>query len=184
MRPSEIVPAFDVFLADRGMHFEAVIIGGSALVLLGVVTRTTDDCDVLDPEIPELVGAAARDFAAERGIDRDWLNSKAHDFVEVPGCLPNDWRARLRVVFEGQSLRFMTLGDLDLLCTKLVALVDRGTDYQDCLALAPTLEQLRAAWPFVSQYEANTDSRETHWLPLARRQMSRLAKELGYDAIF
>jgi hypothetical protein len=90
----------------------------------------------------------------------------------------------LRVAFEGKSLRFMTLGDLDLLCTKLVALVDRGTDYQDCLALAPTLEQLRAAWPFVSQYEANSDSRETYWLPLARRQMSRLAKELGYDAIF
>jgi hypothetical protein len=88
-----------------------VILGGSALALLGVVTRTTDDCDVLDPEIPATIAAAARDFAAESGIDADWLNSKAHDFVAIPGCLP-----------EG-------------------------------------------------------------WTPLARRQLTRLAKELGYDAV-
>src|SRR5665811_1855925 len=77
-----------------------------------------------------------------------------------PGCLPDGWRKRLRVAFEGEAIRFMTLGGLDLLCTKLVALIDRGTDYQDCLALAPTLEQLRDAWPFVAQYEGNAESRE------------------------
>lgn len=49
MQPSAIIPAFDAYLAARGLRFDAVIIGGSALVLLGVVTRTTDDCDVLDP---------------------------------------------------------------------------------------------------------------------------------------
>ena len=46
MDPAETIPAFDAFLAARGLTFEAVIIGGSALVLLGVVQRTTDDCDV------------------------------------------------------------------------------------------------------------------------------------------
>jgi hypothetical protein len=139
---------------------------------------------VLDPEIPAPISLAARGFAAQSGIDADWLNSKAHDFVQVPGCFPDGWRSRLRVAFRGGALQLMTLGNLDLLCTKLVALVDRGIDYQDCVALNPTLEQLRAAWPFVEQYEGNADSREPYRLPLARRQLTRLAKELGYDAVF
>jgi hypothetical protein len=65
-----------------------------------------------------------------------------------------------------------------------VALVDRGVDYQDGVALEPTLEELRAAWPFIEQYEGNAESREQYWLPLARRQLVRLARELGYDAVF
>jgi hypothetical protein len=184
MHPLLIIPAFDAFLAKRGLRFEAVIIGGSALVLLGVVTRTTDDCDVLDPEIPASIAAAAREFATESGIGADWLNSKAHDFVQVAGCLPESWRSRLRVAFAGAALQFQTLGRFDLLCTKLVALVDRGVDYPDCVALKPTLEELHAAWPFIEQYEGNAESREQYWLPLARRQLTRLAQELGYDAVF
>jgi hypothetical protein len=184
VQPSLVIPAFDVFLAGRGLRFEAVIVGGSALVLLGVVTRTTDDCDVLDPEIPAPIIAAARDFAAASGIGAEWLNSKGHDCVQVPGCLPEGWRSRVRVAFAGNALQLMRPGRLDLLCTKLVALVDRGIDYQDCVALKPTLEQLRAAWPFVEQYEGNAESREQYWLPLARRRLTRLAKELGYDAVF
>jgi hypothetical protein len=184
VQPSLVIPAFDAFLAGRGLRFEAVILGGSALSLLGVVTRTTDDCDVLAPENPADVAAAARDFAALSGIDAEWLNSKAHDFVAIPGCVPEGWRTRLRVAFTGSSLHLLTLGHLDLLCTKLVALVDRGIAYQDCVALNPSLEELRAAWPFVEQYEGNADSREKYWVPLARRQLTRLAKELGYDAVF
>jgi hypothetical protein len=184
VQPSLVIPAFDVFLASRGLRFEAVILGGSALALLGVVTRTTDDCDVLDPEIPADVAAAAREFAAVSGIDAGWLNSKAHDFVAIRGCMPEGWRTRLRVAFTGRSLHLLTLGHVDLLCTKLVALVDRGIDYQDCVALNPSLEELRAAWPFVEQYEGNADSREKYWVPLARRQLTRLAMELGYDAVF
>ena len=110
---------------------------------------------------------------------------KAHDFVTTPGCVPEGWRTRLRVAFTGSSLHLLTLGHIDLLCTKLVALVDRGIDYQDCVALKPSLEELRAAWPFVEHYyEGNPDSREKYGVQLARRQLTRLAKELGYDAVF
>jgi hypothetical protein len=182
--PDTTIPAFDAYLANHGLSFDAVVIGGSALVLLGVVQRATEDCDVLDPEIPDEVLRAARAFARERQLDNDWLNARAHDFVHVPGCLPEGWRDRLRWAFQGRALRLKTLGRGDLLCTKLVALVDRGTDFADCVALAPTLEELRAAWPFVAQYEGNPESREGYWLPLARRQLARLAKERGYDAVF
>lgn len=184
MDPAATIPAFDAFLADRSLSFEAVIIGGSALVLLGVVQRTTEDCDVLDPNIPDPVLAAAREFGRARGIAEDWLNAKAHDFVGVPGCVPEGWRERLRWVFQGRALHFQTLARPDLLCMKLVALIDRGTDYGDCVALAPTLDELRAAWPFIANYEGNPESLEVYWLPLARRQLARLGKELGYDAVF
>lgn len=184
MQPATIIPAFDTYAADRGLVFEAVVLGGTALVLLGVIQRPTDDCDVLDPQIPESVRQAAVDFARLHGLNEDWLNSKAHDFVGVPGCLPEGWRERLRWAYHGRALRLQTLGRQDLLCTKLVALIDRGTDYLDCVALAPTAEELRAAWPFVAQYEGNEESREVYWLPLARRQLGRLAKELGYDVVF
>jgi Nucleotidyltransferase of unknown function (DUF6036) len=183
MLPQLIIPAFDRYLAAQGLRFEAVVIGGAALALLGVVQRPTDDCDVLDPTIPEPVLGAARSFAATQGISPTWLNSQAHDFVGVPGCLPEGWRARLRLAFQGTALVLHTLGRLDLLCTKLVALVDRGTDYADCLALRPTQAELEAAWPFVADYEGNAESRQVYWLPLARKQLARLGKELGYDVV-
>jgi hypothetical protein len=185
MQPSAVIPAFDDYLAERGLRFEAVIIGGAALELLGTIQRATDDCDVLDPTIPDVIQQAAQEFARGRsGLDPDWLNSNAHDFVDVPGCLPSGWRNRIRQVFGGRALQLRTLSDFDLLCTKLVALVDRGQDYVDCVAMAPTLEQLRRAWPFVVQYEGNEESRDVYWIPAARRQFERLAKELGYDVVF
>lgn len=184
MQPTVIIPAFDAFLSERSLRFEAVIIGGAALVLLGVLQRTTDDCDVLDPQIPNAVLEAARQFARERALSEDWLNSKARDFVGIPGCIPEGWRARLRTAFAGTALHLQTLGRQDLLCLKLAALIDRGTDYKDCVALAPTAAELEAAWPFLEQYEGNQESRETYWIPAARRQLQRLAKELGYDVVF
>ncbi|HEX5660281.1 MAG TPA: DUF6036 family nucleotidyltransferase [Polyangiales bacterium] len=183
MQPSEIIPAFDQHLVAAGLTFEAVVLGGAALHLLGVIQRPTDDCDVLDPQIPEAVLAAARAFAVPRGLRSDWLNSRAHDFVGVPGCLPEGWRTRLRWAYQGQALRLRTLERQDLLCTKLVALVDRGVDFADCVALEPTRAELERAWPFVAQYEGNVDSRESYWVPLARRYLVRLAQELGYDVV-
>jgi hypothetical protein len=81
-------------------------------------------------------------------------------------------------------LHLQTLGRIDLLCTKLVGLVDRGTDFDDWVVLRPTSEELRSAWPFVEQYEGNEESRSGYWIPLAKRQLNRLAKELGEDVVF
>ena len=185
MRPEIVIPAFDSFLADRKLNFDGVIIGGSALSLLGLIVRGTRDCDVLAPQIPPLVLAAAREFAKEfGGLDADWLNGQAYDFTRVTGCLPDGWRTRLRAVYHGTSIRLMTLGSFDLLCTKLVALIDRGQDYEDCKALRPTAQQLKEAWPFVEQYEGNPESREKWWIPLAKKQLNRLARDLGYSAVF
>lgn len=39
MYPRETIRQFDVFLADRGLQFEATVAGGAALGLLGVTFR-------------------------------------------------------------------------------------------------------------------------------------------------
>ena len=39
MRPVELIPLFDAFLAERGLKLEAVVAGGTALALLGIIQR-------------------------------------------------------------------------------------------------------------------------------------------------
>jgi hypothetical protein len=80
MRPIETIDAFDQFLRDRGLRFDAVVIGGAALSLLGVVSRPTKDIDILVPEIPQEIHVAARAFAVEiratgEILQDDWLNN-------------------------------------------------------------------------------------------------------------
>ena len=69
--------------------------------------------------------------------------------------LPDGWRLRVRVAFTGASLTLTTLGRADLLKTKLFALCDRGTDLADCIALAPTVEELEEAEPWLAQQDTN-----------------------------
>ena len=60
MKPHETIEQFDLFLTKQGLSLSAVIIGGSALSLLGVISRETRDCDVLHPQLPEgIIRAAA-----------------------------------------------------------------------------------------------------------------------------
>ncbi len=99
MLPRPTLEAFDAWLHARSLRFEAVIVGGSALALLGVTTRQTRDVDVLDPEIGEPVLAAARDFAVHMRAD--------------------------------------------------------GIDLADCVALAPTPDELSHAEPWLAQQDAN-----------------------------
>ena len=181
--PTATIRAFDAFLSREGLAFEAVVIGGAALHTLGIISRTTDDVDVLAPEVPPPIADAAARFAAlpeTQPSDGGWFNSKSYDFVGIAGCLPEGWRTRLRPLFDGRALHLQTLGRLDLLSTKLVALIDRGTDLSDCIALAPTAKELNEVWPFVANYEGNVESREVYWIPRAKAFYAKLAEELGH----
>jgi hypothetical protein len=150
MLPRPTLVAFDAWLAARSLRLDAVVIGGSALALLGVTDRPTRDVDILHPELSADVVSAARAFAVHlrgEGVDLgdDWLNNGPRQLVDV---LPGGWQARVRSAFDGAALCLTTLGRDDLLKTKLFALCDRGTDLADCLALAPTAAELvdAAAW--------------------------------------
>lgn len=128
MLPRPTIEAFDRHLFDLGLRFEAVVIGGAALGLMGVIQRL------------------------------------------LPG-----WRARLERVFEGQALVLQTLGRLDLLSTKLFALCDRGTDFADCVALAPSPGELEATLPWLEQQDGNEQ-----WPEHVRETLAGLARSLGH----
>ena len=124
MKTTVIVARFDAFLAAEGLHLEAIIVGGAALGLLGLITRETRDCDVLAPSLPEEILAAARRFASvvrsEGFVLRDdWLNNGPESLGSV---LPQGWRSRLQLAFTGQAIVLHTLAREDLLKTKLCAL--------------------------------------------------------------
>jgi hypothetical protein len=172
-----LLEAFDRYLADRGLRLDAVVIGGAALNLLGVISRSTKDCDILDPPLPPAIVDAARSFATElrrRGeeLQDDWLNNGPASLGTV---LPPGWRDRLQPAYSGAAIQLRCLGREDLLRSKLFALCDRGFDLGDCLALAPTAEELRAILPWLEQQDGHPG-----WPAHVRATLADLDRRLGH----
>lgn len=179
MKPKEMLTEFDQYLAVRGIEFEAVVIGGAALALLGVIARETQDCDILDPRIPENVAQAALEFghkAIRKGYDlkESWLNNGPESLKDV---LPKGWRSRLEKLYTGKALLLHTLGRPDLLKSKLFAYCDRGQDLKDCIALKPTQQELRDALDWLKKQDANPD-----WPAHVETKIAQLGSRLGYGA--
>lgn len=177
MLPLATIKAFDAHLASVGLSLDAVVIGGSALALLGVTSRQTRDVDILAPALSEAILEAARAFAREQrrgGVDLgdEWLNNGP---AQLAGLLPDGWELRVQLVFSGAASTLRVLGRADLLKTKLFALCDRGTDLPDCLALAPTLGELHDARAWVSGQDANPD-----WPRHVEQTFADLARRLGH----
>lgn len=177
MLPRQTIEAFDAHLAELDLRLEAVVIGGSALALLGVTSRQTQDVDILAPHLSSAITGAAREFARvqrRRGIELvdDWLNNGPMQLCEV---LPAGWQEKLQLVFDGRALVLSTLGRPDLLKAKLFALCDRGTDLPDCVALAPSAEELGEALPWLAAQDANAD-----WPRHVRATLGDLSRRLGH----
>ncbi len=85
MWPVEIIEAFDRFLRDRGLQFDAVVIGGAALSLLGVVSRPTKDVDILVPKIPHEIHVAARFCSGNSRDRRDLTRRLAEQRTRLAG---------------------------------------------------------------------------------------------------
>lgn len=177
MEIGEVVEAFDRWLAEAGLSLEATVIGGAALVMLGITSRFTNDVDVLQPVLSEEVMRAAQGFSSsmrERGIilPRRWLNNGPRALME---SMPEGWEARQRVLFEGEALRLNTLSEEDLLRTKLLALCDRNEDWADCLALTPSAAQLERACEWLLAQEE-----EPGWSARVEEVLIMLARRLGH----
>ncbi len=129
MDPRTTIQAFDDFLARRGLSLDAVIVGGTALGLLGVISQPTRACDALHPRIPEAIRRAAQGVAAKcRGTGEpladDGLNDGPSSLIDD---LPKGWGDRLQTAYQGDAVTLRTLGRLDLLRSKLFAICDRAT---------------------------------------------------------
>jgi hypothetical protein len=177
MNPAETLQAFDRFLAERGLRLDAVVVGGTALNLLGVISRQTRDCDVLEPPLEPEVLRAAQDFASElraRGeaLGDAWLNNGPAQLTSV---LPSGWRERLQPAFHGHAIELQTLGRADLLKVKLFALCDRGIDLGDCIALRPTEAELAEALPWLEVQDLHP-----RWPDHVRATVADVGRRLGH----
>jgi Nucleotidyltransferase of unknown function (DUF6036) len=142
-------------LAGRGERFELVVIGGSALLALGLVERTTKDVDLvalrsgadLDSAQPLPEGLrAARDLVArDFSLPTDWLNPGPTELLEFG--LPDGFVDRLERRDYGESLVVYLASRYDQIHLKLYAAVDQGPGKheRDLRALAPTEDELIAA---------------------------------------
>ncbi|MEZ4365246.1 MAG: DUF6036 family nucleotidyltransferase [Kofleriaceae bacterium] len=177
MLPRPTIEAFDRHLRGLGLRFEGVVIGGSALALMGVIERPTRDVDILVPELPPPIAEAARGFAQgqrDAGVDLEdeWFNNGP---IQLGDVLPAGWRERVEGIFEGEALVLSTLGRSDLLRSKLFAPCDRGIDLPDCVALAPTAAELAECEPWLAQQDANE-----HWPEHVHATLVDLARRLGH----
>jgi hypothetical protein len=139
---------------------EILVCGGSALNVLGLIQRTTEDVDVLayvrrdeegkvsivkaEPLTPELTEAAkkvARDF----NLPERWLNPGPASAVDFG--LPEGLMERVITRQYGQKLIVHFLGRYDQIHFKVYAAVDQGAGkhLDDLLALKPTSEEIEHA---------------------------------------
>ncbi|MFZ1155070.1 MAG: hypothetical protein WAN93_09220 [Solirubrobacteraceae bacterium] len=139
-------------LTAQGECFTLAVVGGSALLALGLISRATRDVDVLaivdsnevmsaQPLPAALLGAAytvARDF----GLSNDWLNSGPTSLLDLG--LPEGFFERAQHRDYGPGLEVLFASRVDQIHLKLYATVDQGAGkhLNDLQALAPTEREL------------------------------------------
>ena len=155
-RVDELLSALAEQLAADGEPIELVVIGGSALLALGLVERATRDVDVVallsdgdlvqpDP-LPDWLVRARDRVARDFGLPSDWLNAAPRALLDFG--LPAGFVDRLEHRRYGDFLTVHFASRLDQIHFKLYALVDQGAGKheQDIRALRPnTVELLQAA---------------------------------------
>ena len=152
--------------------YELVVVGGSALLALGIVSRATRDVDVVafddgagltpaDP-LPEALERARDLVARDLVVAPDWLNGAASDIARFG--LPEGFMSRVETRRYGDSLVVHFAGRLDLIHFKLHAFIDRsdihGRHGSDLQALDPTPEELLAAGRWTMTHDPSPGYRE------------------------
>jgi hypothetical protein len=150
-----LLSALSEQLAAVRQRYELVVIGGSGLLALGIIERSTRDVDLLALRSGDELGSArplpgeleaagnrvARDFS----LPASWLNPGPTDLLDFG--LPEGFIERLERRDYGQALTVYFASRYDQIHFKLYALVDQGPGKHedDLRALSPTEEELWAA---------------------------------------
>lgn len=173
----KVIKEFDHYLAGLNLEFEAVIMGGGALAIMGITDRVTRDIDCVAPEIPQQIKNASEKFCQDfpnLGLDKNWLNNGP---ISIIKDLNEGWKDRSTLIFKGTAVTLYSLGRIDLIKTKLWALCDRSTvDLQDLLKLKPTLSEINDARNWVIILDGNPD-----WPKHVDLVVKKLKTNLGYE---
>jgi uncharacterized nucleotidyltransferase DUF6036 len=142
-------------LGTLDAQIELVVIGGSALLALGLVDRATRDVDVVavleggafkpvDP-LPEALRTARDRVARDFRLPGDWLNAEPASLLDLG--LPAGFLQRAVRVAYGPALTVWYASRIDQIHFKLYAVVDQGPGKHesDLRALGPTSAELMEA---------------------------------------
>lgn len=150
-----ILSALGEQVAAVGQRFELVVVGGSALLALGLVERSTRDIDILAlragdeldsaKPLPAALESARDRVARDFSLPADWLNPGPTDLLELG--LPEGFVDRLERRDYGEGLTAYFASRYDQIHFKLYALVDQGPGKHeaDLRELSPTEEELLLA---------------------------------------
>jgi hypothetical protein len=146
--------------SSAGESIELLVCGGSALIFLGLVQRTTKDVDILayvkrtqrgntsfikaqltNSEFIRASKKVARDF----NLPENWINTGPTSAVDLG--LPDGIMERATKREFGRKLTVHFLSRYDQIHFKLYAVVDQGAGkhFDDLLALGPTADELEQA---------------------------------------
>jgi hypothetical protein len=154
----QLLAALSEQLAARGESHTIVVVGGSALVALGFVSRPTRDVDVVAlvqgeelisaKPLPDGLLAAVKLVSDDFGLPERWLNSGPTTLLDFG--LPSGFLDRGERRDYGPALEVIFASRLDQVHFKLYAVVDQGggRHLDDLQALSPTEAELlkAAAW--------------------------------------
>jgi hypothetical protein len=153
---NDLLEALAEQLSALGVRFDLVVIGGSALLALGLGQRPTRDVDVVafvgrngelqrSSPLPDALISARDRVATDFGLPEDWLNAGPDSLLDFG--LPEGFEARLHRRDFGDSLSVHFASRTDQIHFKLYAAVDHGGGKHeaDLRALDPTPEELAEA---------------------------------------
>ncbi len=148
----EALETLGAVLQERSTPYELLAVGGSGLLLLGLIARPTGDLDIIAllqgetfrklDALPEPLEGAARQVGEALGLGDRWLNTGPSSLMDFG--LPEDWEKRLATRRYGGLCRHLPSRQ-DQICFKLYAAVDRGPNdkhYNDLQTLEPTRDEL------------------------------------------
>jgi hypothetical protein len=148
----QLLRALGEQLAARNESYTLAVVGGSALLALGLISRSTRDVDVLAVvENDELVSAqplpaalldAAHTVALDFGLPDEWLNPGPTSLLDLG--LPHGFYERAQHRIYGPGLEILFASRIDQIHLKLYATVDQGTGkhLEDLEALRPSRQEL------------------------------------------
>ena len=157
------------FIVVNAPRTEIVVCGGSALIALSLVPRTTQDVDIIammksgilaDPEpLPEYLVKAAEKVGTSLNLPEDWLNNGPASQFRMG--LPDGFTERLHGIEIGEKLAVYYIDRIDQIFFKTFASADRGGYHiSDLLRLSPTEKELEAAAKWTLTQDISPEFRE------------------------
>jgi hypothetical protein len=187
-QPDRLFAALGEQLAAQGASIELVVIGGSALLAIGLISRPTRDVDIVallqagqlhDPRpLPEPVIAARDRVARDFGLPTGWLNVGPASLLDFG--LPDGFVERLEIRSYGPALRVHFASRFDQIHFKLYAMADgtAGKHEADLRDLNPSRDELIAAARWTQTHDPSEPFREELLKALAALGVDDAARDI------